>query len=134
MTHTINQNCLFMKSEWFFVLNSVSKFTYLTMLKVKICGILPKRKKKLRQIFYMLHSTWKPTRKSIKSLKNIGGKVSHFCLGSKTWLGCWDPTFNPCPKFSVLCSTFWQILMYVFWKQRIDPSDKIGSWLSFQNK
>ena len=46
------QNCLFTKNEWFCIYGLGQNFSFLTMLKVKICDILPKQKS-MRQIFYM---------------------------------------------------------------------------------
>ena len=54
---------------------------------------------------------WQTTRKLIKSSKNIGGKLTHFCLGAKTWIGRWDPHFALRSKIFVFCSTFWWVLL-----------------------
>ena len=83
----------FLKNKQFYFYGLGQNFSFLTMLIVKICDILPKRKT-MRQIFYILQSTWKCIRKSLKSCENVEGKISHFCLGPKTWLGYYDPRFD----------------------------------------
>ena len=64
------------------------------MVKVKILIFWPCWKWKLAifcrngklgfQIFYMLLSMWKSTRKDIKRWKKVGGRLTHFCLGPKS--------------------------------------------------
>ena len=97
--------------------NSFSKRINLAfMFYVKIFDFWPCQKlksviicrngKSTLQIFYMLQSKWKSTRKLIKSWKNVGGKSTHFCLGPKTWTGCRDPRFTLRSKIHVFGSTF----------------------------
>ena len=41
----------------------------------------------------------------IKSLKNVGGNLTHFCLGPKTEFGCWDLRFSVRSKIHAFCGT-----------------------------
>ena len=53
----------------------------------------------------------------IKSWKTDGGNLTHFCLGSKTWMGCWDPRFTLRSKIHVFGSTFWSVVLILVPKQ-----------------
>ena len=65
-----------------FEISGASFFSFLTMMKVRICHKLPKPKS-MHQIFYILQSTRKCIRKLIKSWKNVGGKLATFTLDPK---------------------------------------------------
>ena len=91
-------------------------------------AITCRNEKSMRQIFYMLLSTWKCIRKLIKSWKNVGGKVGLFCLGPKTWLGYWDPRFNLSFKISVLGSTFWWEGLILVWNRNCAKNSYSGIW------
>ena len=41
----------------------------------------------------------------IKSLKNVGGNLTHFCLRPKTEFGCWDLRFSVRSKIHAFCGT-----------------------------
>ena len=99
------QNNSFLINKQFCFYGLGQNFSFLTMLVVKICNI--RNEKMMRQIFYMLQSTWKFIRKSSKSWKNVAGKISHFCLGLKTWLGHFEPCFDLSSKISVAGSIVW---------------------------
>ena len=50
----------------------------------------------------------------IKSLKNVGGNLTHFYLGPKTENSCWDPCFSVRSKIPLFCSTvLWAVLILV---------------------
>ena len=95
-------------------------FSFFTMLKVKIPTFLPKQKS-MCQIFYMLHSTYICIRKSLKSWKNVGGKVGHYCLGPKIRLGYCDPHFNLSSKISLVGSAFWLEVLILEWNRNCAP-------------
>ena len=97
---------LFMRIKWFFLMVVVNIFHFWPSWKWK-SAISCQNEKTMRQIFYMLQNTWKCIRKSLKSCENVEGKISHFCLGPKTWLGYYDPCFDLSSKVSVVGSWFW---------------------------
>ena len=83
------------------------------------------KQKTMRQIFYMLQSTWKCIRKSLKSWENIEGKISHFCLRPKTWLGYYDPRFDLSSKIFLVGSSF-QVVLILVWNRNC--TQKFSFW------
>ena len=70
-------------------------------------------------IFHKLYSIGQTTRKLIESWKNIGGKLTHFCLGPKTGNGHWDPRFAIRSKIHVFCRTIsWVVCILVLNRNR----------------
>ena len=88
--------------------------------------------KSMRQIFYMLESTWKCIRKSLKSCEIITGKISHFCLGPKTLLGYYDPRFDLSSKISVVGSSFWKVVLTLVWNRNYAENSYSGVWPFFE--
>ena len=47
-------------------------------------------------------------------MKNVGRNLTHFCLGPKTEISCWDPRFSVRSKILVFHSTvLWEVLILV---------------------
>ena len=65
----------------------VKIFIFWPCLKWKL-AIFCRNGKWVFQIFNMLWSMWKSTRKDIKSWKKVSGRSTHFCLGPKSKIAC----------------------------------------------
>ena len=85
-------------------MKKVKNFDFWPCQKSKL-AISCRNGKTLRQIFYMLYSTWQTTRILIQSWKNVGGNFTYFCLGPKTEIGCWDLCFSVRSKILAFCGT-----------------------------
>ena len=81
------------------------KFSLLTMLKLKICNILLRRKNSMPNFSYAA-KYMKMYQIVTKTLKKCWRKVSHFCIGPKTRLGYCVPCFKLSSKIPVVGSTF----------------------------
>ena len=77
-------NHLFLQNNHFLFYQKFKKFSFLTMSKVKIDHILPKLKNATIDFFEYPIVSDRLTRKLIRNSKNVGGKLTYFCLGSKT--------------------------------------------------
>ena len=110
------------------------------MIQVKM-GNNCQNEKSAIQIFYMLESKWLSTIHLIKSLKNVGGNLNHFCLGHKLKLAAETLVFQSDQKFMYFVVKF--NAKFQFWcKTRnvpkkiyaeIWPVEEITSLNSFYN-
>ena len=57
------------------------------------------------------------TRKLTKSLKNVGGNLTHFCLGPKTEISCWALRFSVRSKILAFCGTLLREVLILVPKQ-----------------
>ena len=74
-------------------------------VKVKMGHILMKHKYETLNFLYV--PKWVTNYQKIdKTFKKCGGKLTYFCLGPKTWIGRWDPSFSLRSKILVFGSTF----------------------------
>ena len=92
--------------ESFCILWKTSKFSFFGHVQSQNEPYFAKMENGRHKFFWIFNSKWQTTRKLIKSSKNVGGKLTHFCLGAKTWIGRWDPYFTLKSKIFVFCSSF----------------------------
>ena len=86
----------------------VKNFNFWLCPKSK-CAVpyLAETAKRDNKYFWIFNSKWQTTRILVKGSKDVGGKLTHFCLRAKTRIGRWDPHFTLRSKIFVFCSTFW---------------------------